>query len=329
MNGALMIASAASTLASVAATATAGAAATSSAIASSAPATSPLQSLVTSVVPSLLASALPAGITTTTPVTEARIFLPVSFEVAAILAGALAGGIVAVRRGFDILGVMTLALVSGLGGGIIRDLLLQKHGIFALDNPRALVAVLVGALIATFFLSAATRLRPVLLVVDTLSLGLFCLVGSDKALVAGLAAIPAILLGTITATGGGVLRDLMCDREPEILRRGSLYSTAALAGSTTYVVMATWLNITKPIALVSAALLAIGLRLGSVWFGWESPEPVDLTGRVSRMPARAWQASSGLLRARRHDERDREKRARRDAEERTRKNAEEDENGAL
>lgn len=303
MSGALMIASAASALASVVTTSAADVAATSSAVATSAPATTTLGSIVTSVVPSFVASALPAGVTTTTPVTEVRILLPPSFEVAAIFAGALAGGMVAVRRGFDILGVMTLALVSGLGGGIIRDLLLQKYGIFALDNPSALLAVLVGALIAAFFLTAAARLKPALLVFDTLSLSLFCLVGSDKALVAGLAAVPAILLGTITATGGGVLRDLLCDREPEILRRGSLYSTAALAGSTTYVVMATWLNFTKPIALASAALLAIALRLGSVLFGWESPEPVDLTERVASVPARAWQASSSLLRSRRHDER--------------------------
>ena len=153
--------------------------------------------------------------------------LPVWFEVAAIFAGALAGGMTAVRLRFDITGVMVLAVVNGLGGGIIRDTLLQDYGVFALDEPRALWAVLGAALVAMFFFSAARRLRPALAVIDAFSLALFCVVGADKALVAGLTVVPAIMLGTVTAIGGGMIRDVLCDREPEILRRGSLSATAA------------------------------------------------------------------------------------------------------
>jgi len=306
MSATMVVASAASVMASVVTTSLTGVAATGSAVASSAPATLPLESIVTSVVPSIVASVLPAGVTTTTPVTSTQLLLPVPFEVLAIFAGSLAGGMTAVDRRFDVIGVMTLAIVTGLGGGIIRDVLLQDYGIFALDTPRALIAVVIAAAIATFFLAAAQRLRPVLLLIDAMSLALFCLVGSDKALVAGLTVVPAILLGTITAVGGGILRDMLSGHQPEVLRRGSLYSTAAVAGCTVYVALVTWLNIEKPIAMVVAALLAVILRMGSVWFGWESPEPVDLTHQVARIPGRAWQAGSGLLRARRHDRRDAE-----------------------
>jgi len=255
-----------------------------------------IQSIVESIVPSMVASVLPSAATTTAPVSAAPIFLPVGFEVTAIFAGALAGGLVGVRKGFDVIGVITLAIVTGLGGGIIRDVLLQDYGVFALETPRALIAALLGAGIAMFFLKAATKLRPVLSGVDALSLALFCLVGADKALVAKLTVIPAIMLGSITSIGGGILRDILCDTEPEVLRRGSLYSTVAIVGSAAYVGMVTWLNITKPIAMLVAASIAVALRLGSVWFGWESPEPIDLTDSVTRVPLGAWRRSQDFFR---------------------------------
>ncbi len=248
--------------------------------------TGTLESMVASAIPSIIASVLPSGATTTAPVESAPIFLPVGFEIAAIFAGALAGGLSAVNRRFDITGVVALAFVTGLGGGIIRDVLLQKYGIFALDSIHPLVAVLAASLVAFFFMSAAQRLRPALMVVDAFSLGLFALIGSDKALVAGLPVTSAILLGIITAVGGGVIRDLMLDSEPQIVRRGSFYAIAAFTGSVLYVTAVTWLNITKPVAVIGAAAVAILLRFGSLWLGWESPEPVDLTPVITQMPRR-------------------------------------------
>ena len=274
-------------------------AASAAAATASVEATNALESIVESVVPSIVASALPSTVTTTAPVTAAPIFLPPAFEVAAILAGAVAGGIVGVKRGFDVTGVITLAIVAGLGGGIIRDLLLQDYGIFALETPHALIAAVAGGLLAMFFLKAATKMSPAFKVVDALSLALFCLVGSDKALVAGLTVMAAILLGVVTSVGGGMLRDILCDKEPEVLRRGSLYSVVAIVGSTLYVGMVTWLNITKGVALAVAAVVAVLLRLGSVYFGWESPEPVDLTDSVVQAPVKAVRASRDLLKKKR------------------------------
>ncbi len=250
------------------------------------PATGTIESIVTSVVPSVVASLLPSAATTTTPVESAPLFLPVGFEVAAIFAGALSGALMAVNRRFDIIGLVVLAVVNGLGGGIMRDLLLQDYGIFALESPRALYAVLAAALVGMFFFSLGEKLRPVLVGIDAFSLSLFALVGADKALVADLGPLQAVMLGTITAAGGGVIRDLLLDQEPALLRRGSFYASAAVAGSVVYVTATTWLNITKPVAMVSAATIALVLRFGSLWLGWESPEPVDLTPRMTAMPKR-------------------------------------------
>jgi len=295
--GLYLLASGAATAASATATATASVASSAT---TSVAGTGTLESIVTTVVPSMVASVLPSAVTTTAPVSAQPLFLPVWFEVAAIFAGALAGGMTAVRLKFDVTGVMVLAVVNGLGGGIIRDMLLQDYGVFAIEQPRALWAVLAAALVAMFFFSAAKRISPALAVIDAFSLGLFCLVGADKALVAGLTIVPAIMLGTVTAVGGGMLRDVLCDREPEILRRGSLSATAALAGSTTYVLLVSWLNITKFPAMVAAGTVAMVLRVGSLWLGWESPEPVDLTPTVTAVPRNIYRGGARLLRRRTH-----------------------------
>jgi uncharacterized membrane protein YeiH len=249
-------------------------------------ATGTIGSIISTAIPSIVASALPS-VTTTVPVTEAPIVLPPSFEVAAIFAGALSGGMVAVNRKFDITGVVVLALFSGLGGGLIRDVLLQDMGIFAFESHFALLAVLTAALVAAFFYSVASKVRRVALVIDTASLALFCVVGADKALRAELTFVPAVLIGALTAVGGGVLRDLLIGSvPPQVLLRGSLTATAAAAGSLVYVTMVGWLDFEKSAALVVAGLVAFVLRAGSLYFGWESPAPVDLTPAVASVPRR-------------------------------------------
>lgn len=292
-----ILVAAASSAASIGATATTLAASAASSTAG----TGTFESIVTSVVPSIVASVLPSGATTTAPVTSQPVYLPVPFEVAAIFAGALSGAMTAVTRRFDIMGLIVLAVVTGLGGGIIRDVLLQDYGIFALDNPRALIAVMIAAAVGAFFFTIAEKTRPILGLIDAASLGLFTLVGADKALVAGLAPLAAIMLGTITAIGGGILRDILCHREAQVMRRGSLYAFAAVVGSTLFVTLVVWLNVAKPIAMVLAAAVTIVLRLGSLWLGWESPEPYDLTDHLTSVPVGVYRASRRALFGRGHD----------------------------
>jgi uncharacterized membrane protein YeiH len=258
-------------------------AATGSAIATSAPATTTLETIVTTTVPSLVASALPS-VTTTIPVTETPLVLPPVFEVVAVFAGALSGALLGVNRKFDITGVVVLALVAGLGGGLMRDVLLQNMGIFAFESSRALFAVLVAALTAAFFYTAAAQIKRFALIVDTASLALFAIVGADKGLRAGLLILPAMLVGVITAVGGGVIRDILIGTVPQVMKRGSLTATAAAAGSAIYVLMVGWLDFEKSIALLFAGGIAFVLRAGSLYFGWRSPAPVDLTPAVVDAP---------------------------------------------
>lgn len=234
-----------------------------------------------------VASALPSVATTTAPITAVAVRVPAAFEIAATFAGALAGALVGVKLRFDLVGIATLAVVSGLGGGIIRDVLLQKYGIYALENPGLLIATLIAAFVVFFFFSLADRLQWILFLVDALSLGIFAAIGSDKALLAGLAVVPAILLGTITAVGGGVLRDMLTNDVPQVLRPGGYYATVAVAGSISYVALADWLHMVKPFALLVSVVLVVGLRLITHWLGWQTPTATDLTPLVARAPKHA------------------------------------------
>jgi uncharacterized membrane protein YeiH len=280
-------------LIAMAASATTATVAATSAVA----ATSPLDlgSVIVTTVPSMLASALPSGVTTTAPVTAVAVQVPAAFEVSAAFAGALAGALVAVRLRFDLVGIATLAVVSGLGGGIIRDVLLQKHGIYALENPRVLIAALVAALVGFFFFSLAERLKWAIFLIDAVALGIFAAIGSDKALLAGLTVIPAVLLGTITAVGGGVLRDVLTDDVPQVLRPGSFYATVAVAGAAFYVALVAWLNVVKPVALIATLAVVVGLRLLTYWLGWQTPTATDLTPLVAAAPRRVAQSGGRAI----------------------------------
>lgn len=268
------------TLLAMAATATS----TAGSVAATLPAPADLAAMVSTATQQFVASALPSAATTSAPVTSVAVQVPVAFEVTATFAGALAGALVGVKLRFDMVGVLTLAVVSGLGGGIIRDVLLQKYGIYALENPRLLLAAMLAGLLVFFFFSVADRLQWSLFLIDALSLGIFAAIGSDKALLAGLATVPALLLGTITAVGGGVLRDLLTNDVPQVLRPGGFYASVAVAGCTAYVTMVSWLNVVKPLALVVSVVLVVGLRLLTHWLGWQTPTATDLTPLVTSAP---------------------------------------------
>jgi uncharacterized membrane protein YeiH len=243
----------------------------------------PISAFVDSTVPSIVASILPSGITTTAPVTATAVAVPQWLELTAGFTGALSGGLVGVRMKFDMVGVLTIALASGLAGGIIRDVLLQKYGIYALTHPALLAAVIVGALIAFYFESGVANVRDRLFLVDALSLGLFAVAGADKAIRAGLTFIPAVMIGVITSVGGGILRDVLRNQIPRVLQPGALNGAAALLGTITYVTLVMWLDVVKPVAMVACVLFVIALRVLAVGQGWQAPTPKDLTPVVTNL----------------------------------------------
>ena len=264
--------------------ATASVAASSAISATASAGETDLASIISTVVPSIIASALPSVATTTAPVAETIVRVPLLYELTAAFFGGLSGATHADERRMDISGIFVLAIVNALGGGILRDVLLQDHGIAAFLNWRLLAVALAAALFGFFFSSNYRKLKRPFLYLDALSLGLFAVVGADKALSAGLNVIPAVLLGVVTSVGGGMIRDVLCSETPQIMRPGTLSASAAVLGSSLYVFLVTWANIVKPLALVASVLVTLTIRLIAVKRGWQAPLPVHLT----MAPGRPW-----------------------------------------
>lgn len=202
---------------------------------------------------------------------------PVWIELPAIVAGALAGALFAQKRGLDAIGILALALVTGLGGGMLRDVLLARIPL-ALEEPRYLAAVAVAAIVGAFFAEAANRMRHAMVAVDALSLGLFSVIGAERALLADLPLSSAILIGTITGIGGGILRDILVgDVPPRTLRRGAPYASASFVGSSLYVGLVAGLDVPEFTAQLATVALVCLIRGLSLWRGWETPGTPDLT----------------------------------------------------
>jgi uncharacterized membrane protein YeiH len=213
---------------------------------------------------------------------------PLWIELPAVIAGALAGGLFAQRRGLDVIGVLALALVSGLGGGLVRDVLLARVPL-ALQESWYLWAVAAAAVAGAFFAEAANRMRFGLLLIDAVSLALFSVVGAQGGLSAALPIPASILLGAITGVGGSVLRDVLVgEAPPRMLRRGPPYASAALFGASAYVGLVAGLDLRKFVAQVVAVTLILVVRGMAWWRGWESPEPRDLTPAVLRARHEGW-----------------------------------------
>ncbi len=205
--------------------------------------------------------------------------LPPWSAYAAVLVGGVAGASHAARRGFDVIGVLGLAIAGGLGGLLARDVLLQKGTPVVLTDPRYLLAACLAALLGFFFAGLISRAGKVLLVLDALAMGLFVSLGASAAFYYGMGVAPAIFLGLITAIGGTILRDVLSGEPPSVMRPGVYAGLAALIGACAFAVM--WkAGLPSGWAQLFTIVIVFGLRLLAVWRRWESPTSVDLTDRM-------------------------------------------------
>ncbi len=195
----------------------------------------------------------------------------VGLDLIGIFAFAITGALVGVRKQLDVFGVLVLALVTGLGGGFIRDVLIGAVPPAALNDWRYLVMPVVAGLLAFFLHPGLGRVERLVNIFDAAGLGLFCVTGALKALAFGLGPLPAALLGMITGIGGGVLRDLLSGRVPVVLR-SEIYATPAFLGAG-MVVTADATGIYQPWIAVAAAVLCFGIRFVAIQRGWNAPRP--------------------------------------------------------
>ena len=213
--------------------------------------------------------------------------IPAAVDLAAIVIGALTGGLLAAREGFAVSGVLLLAVSGGLGGGLIRDVLLAEGPPVALTNPAYLPTVALTAAVTFFFSGWLSRLTGLLVVLDAVTLGFFTVIGAQKALLVGLPYASVVFIGTVTAVGGAVIRDVLLAQRADIVQPGPYNAVAALLGASLLTVLAGPLGL-EPLPVAAAVIVLVaGLRVLSVWRGWEAPVAVDLPARTrSRIAGR-------------------------------------------
>lgn len=205
--------------------------------------------------------------------------LPVAFEAVSITIGAISGAMHATRRNFDVMGTLAIAFVTGLGGGAIRDVLLEQGTPKFLTTPGFLVYALVGSVIGFFFARWAARFNTVFTSVDVATLGVWVILGCQKAIAASLPVIGVIFVGVVAAVGGGLLRDLLCGDVPSAFRPGQWNALAALFAAVTFI---TFNQIPTPFWLdvVATLVVAGGLRWLSMKLDFQTPTAPALTAQL-------------------------------------------------
>ena len=188
---------------------------------------------------------------------------------------ALNGGLTAVRVArVDIVGVLTLGMITALGGGIIRDILLGDVPPATFQDWRYLAVAASGAFIAFAFSWMLKRMSMPIEILDAVGLSVFAVSGAVKALEFGLGPAQAVILGTITAVGGGTMRDALVLRIPSVLSEG-LYAIPALVGSL-IIVLATVLGLQGLVAAIVAAMACWLIRIIGVYYKLNAPQPLGL-----------------------------------------------------
>lgn len=207
--------------------------------------------------------------------------LPSSLDALAITVGAISGALHARRRHMDVMGILVVAICGALGGGVIRDILLVSGPPVFLTSPLFLVYAMVGAAFGWIFSSFFARATMLMEVIDGLFIGVWVLVGATKALSDGLSFGSAILVAVITATGGGVLRDIFCGERVSLLLPGQWLAAAALVGALTFMTVF-WTVGDLLVAELLCIVVTSTIRMVSAAFDIRTPMPMDLNKVLSR-----------------------------------------------
>lgn len=205
--------------------------------------------------------------------TQTLFTIPLWIDLSAVAIGAIQGAMFAGRfkdRRFDLLGVALIGVFVGLGGGLLRDILLGGVPAALQSNwylPVAAVFALLGMLLQSLF----NRLGPLIVGFDAVTIGLFGAIGTTKALAEGLPEIPALFVGVVSAVGGSVLRDVMLNVPIAVMHVGSLYAVAAGVGSGLLVVLFR-LHVQITVAAIACVVVTTVIRVLAARFGWSLPQ---------------------------------------------------------
>ncbi len=177
---------------------------------------------------------------------------------------AISGSLTAMEKKFDIFGVVTIAFVTAVGGGTLRDVLLSERSVFWFEEVNYLYVILIGTLLAIVFRKRLSKASKALFLFDTLGLGLYTITGVQIGLEYELNHINCMILGTITGSFGGVLRDILVNEVPVIFKK-EIYATVCIAGGGLYLILY-YQGVPDPYLQICSALFIIIIRIIVVYF---------------------------------------------------------------
>jgi uncharacterized membrane protein YeiH len=203
-----------------------------------------------------------------------------ALDLSGVFTNGVLGGVLARDRDLDLFGFLVIGVVSGLGGGVIRDTLLQHGTPVALTDYTYIATATAATLLAFVFDLSRHTSRLAFTLLDGAALSVWAVAGAQKTLAAGLGWLPAVLLGTITAVGGGVVRDLLLGRIPRVFGGSPLYATIAALVS---VVMVVCSGLGVPtLGILVGVVGGTLLRLAALTWGWMLPNGRDWRPRFTR-----------------------------------------------
>lgn len=182
---------------------------------------------------------------------------------------AMSGVLTAAERRLDLFGAMFIGVVTAIGGGTTRDLLLGVTPVTWLSTPIYLYIILAGVVLAMVFRRVLEKLRRTLFLFDTIGIGVFTIIGLEKALNLGVYPAVAVMMGMTSAVVGGVIRDTLTNEVPLIFHR-EIYATACIAGALVYLLLR-WVGIDAALNQLLTAGVIIVIRLLSIRFNWSMP----------------------------------------------------------
>ena len=186
-----------------------------------------------------------------------------------IVAFTVTGGLVAARNQMDAVGFVMLGTVTGIGGGTIRDVLLNVHPILWVEHPEYLAVCIAVSLVIYFTAQRVHSRMRLILWVDAIGLALFATVGAERATSVGASPLVAIVMGAITACFGGIIRDLL-GQTRSIIFSYEIYVTAAMGAAAVFAVLHA-LQMPREIAVIAGVTAGFGLRAGALLWGWSLP----------------------------------------------------------
>lgn len=183
-------------------------------------------------------------------------------DITGTLVFAISGALTAAERRMDLMGISIIAFVTALGGGTLRDILIGAHPVGWMENTDYLIVVALGVSITFLFARRLVPLRRTFFLFDAIGLGVFAIGGLEKALSYGISPIYAVICGMISATMGGLLRDVLCNEVPLILRQ-EIYATAGFIGAALYLLMGNF-TIMPELRLIFTISLVVAIRIIAV-----------------------------------------------------------------